>query len=287
MFSPFERWVAGRYLRARRREGFISVIAWFSLIGIALGVATLIIVLSVMNGFRHELLGRIMGLNGHVTVQATVAGQGLDGFDGMATELRALDGVVSATPIIDGQVMATASGVARGAVVRGIRQADLAARRIIADGITAGSLDDFTGGDAVVIGDRMAQKLGLKVGGAITLVSPRGRATVMGTVPRSRAYRVVATFNVGMIEYDSSYLFMPLAHAQLYFFLPEQVNEIELFIADPDDAMTVGRAIARTVAGRGLVYTWQQLHAHFFNALQVERNVMFLILTLIILVAAF
>ncbi len=287
MFSPFERWVAGRYMRARRQEGFISVIAWFSLIGIALGVATLIIVLSVMNGFRQELLDRIMGISGHVIVQSYADNPGIDAFDALAERLRALDGVVLVSPVVESQVMSTAGNNARGAVVRGIRPADLRSQTLVAENIVGGTLDDFFGGDAIVMGNRLAQKLGIKVGEEVTLISPQGRATVIGTMPRARAYRVVATFDVGMFEYDSTYVYMPLAHAQLYFRLPDRVNEIEIFIDDPDRAHEVGAQVREAVAGRAHVYTWQQAHARFFTALQVERNVMFLILTLIILVAAF
>lgn len=287
MFNAFERLMAVRYLRSRRQEGFISVIAWFSLIGIALGVATLIIVLSVMNGFRQELLGRIMGVSGHVIVHSYADGPGIDAFDALADRLRALDGVVLVSPIVEGQVMSTAGNNARGAVVRGIRPADLRAQTLIAENIVGGTLDDFAGTDAIVMGNRLAQKLGVTVGEEATLISPQGRATVIGTIPRARAYRVVATFDVGMYEYDSTYVYMPLAHAQLYFRLPDRVNEIEIFIHDPDRAGAVAAEVKEAVAGRAHVYTWQQVHARFFTALQVERNVMFLILTLIILVAAF
>ena len=191
MFSAFEWMVAMRYLRARRQEGFISVIAWFSLLGIALGVATLIIVMAVMNGFRQELLTRILGINGHLSVYGTT--NSLTGFDPLAEKVRQVPGVVTVTPIIERQVMATAKGVARGAVVRGLRVEDLARRAVIAENIVSGSLDDFKGSDAVIVGTRLASLLGLRVGDKITLISPRGTVTVFGTVPRMRAYRIAAT----------------------------------------------------------------------------------------------
>ncbi|MEQ8503720.1 MAG: lipoprotein-releasing ABC transporter permease subunit [Rhodospirillales bacterium] len=279
--------MALRYLRARRQEGFISVIAWFSLLGIALGVATLIIVMSVMNGFREELLGRILGLNGHLSVQGQF--RELKGFDPIADSVRDLRDVVSVTPLIEGQAMATANGTAQGALVRGIRPNDLTRRKLIADNITRGSVDDFTsGGKNVVIGERLAQKMGLRVGDKITLISPKGSATAFGTVPRTAAYRIAATFEVGMYEYDSSFVFMDLADAQVYFRYPkEAVSSLEVFIKDPDDALEVKQRIAGTTKGIGRIHDWQQANASFFNAIQVERNVMFLILTLIILVAAF
>jgi lipoprotein-releasing system permease protein len=277
--------VAMRYLRARRQEGFISVIAWFSLLGIALGVATLIIVMSVMNGFRQELLTRILGINGHLTVSG--AANQLTDFDPLAEELRGLAGVTLVSPMIEGQVMATANGVARGAVVRGMRPEDLAKRAIVADNIEAGSLKDLDGGDAVFIGARMASLMGLKVGDSISLISPKGNVTAFGTVPRVRAYRVAGTFRIGMYEYDSSFIFMPLPAAQTYFRLPRAVSNLEVFIENADHARRLGIEIARVVGAKGQVHDWQQVNSTFFNAIQVERNVMFLILTLIIVVAAF
>lgn len=285
MFSVFERMVAMRYLRARRREGFISVIAWFSLLGIALGVATLIIVMAVMNGFREELLSRILGINGHLMV-AGPANQ-IVGFDDLAGKVRGVPGVVLVAPMIEGQVMATARGVARGGVVRGMRIEDLAKRPIIADNIIAGSLDDLTGNDTVMVGSRLASQMGLSIGDTITLISSKSTVTAFGSVPRMRGYRIAATFNVGMYEYDSSFIFMPLDTAQTYFRLPESVTNLEIFIDDPDNTRRVGSQVATTVGKDGRVHDWQQVNSSFFNAIQVERNVMFLILTLIIVVAAF
>lgn len=274
-----------RYLRARRQEGFISVIAWFSLLGIALGVATLIIVMSVMNGFRQELLTRILGINGHLMVSG--ATNQLTDFDAMATKVRGVPGVILVAPMIEGQVMATANGVARGAVVRGVRPEDLAKRPIIADNINAGTLKEFTGNDSVLIGSRMASLMGIKIGDNISLISPKGNVTAFGTVPRMRAYRVAGTFSIGMYEYDSGFIFMPLAAAQTYFRLPDAVTNLEIVIDNPDHARPIGAEIARVVGRDGLVHDWQQVNSTFFNAIQVERNVMFLILTLIIVVAAF
>ena len=286
MFTRFEWSVAMRYLRARRQEGFISVIAWFSLLGIALGVATLIIVMSVMNGFRHELLSRILGLNGHLGVYGYSAP--LADFDAVAAAVRKVPGVVSATPIVEGQVMATARGLARGALVRGIRAEDLdSERNLVARSIVGGGLAQFAGDDAVAIGSRLAERLGIGVGERITLISPQGTATALGTVPRMRAYQVVATFNIGMFEYDSSYVFMPLAAAQVYFRVPGAVTNLEVFVANPDDAPRIGARISESLRGQVRIHDWQQANSSFFTAIQVERNVMFLILTLIILVAAF
>jgi len=284
-FGVFERMVAFRYLRARRQEGFISVIAWFSLMGIGLGVATLIIVMAVMNGFRAELLGRIVGLNGHITIYS------LDGpfndFDAVATRVRRVGDVLLASPLVEGQVLATANNVASGALVRGMRPADLVARRLISSNLRAGSWDDFNGEDAIAIGSRMAQKFRVSIGDSLTLISPQGNVTAFGTTPRLRAYRVVAIFEVGMYEYDSSFVYLPLPAAQIFFRLGESVTGVEVMVKEPDRLQPMRRAIADAAGGNVRIFDWQQANSSFFNALQVERNVMFLILTLIILVAAF
>lgn len=285
-FNAFERMMAMRYLRARRQEGFISVIAAFSLLGIGLGVATLIIVMAVMNGFRAELLGRILGLNGHMTVYGQ--GQPLTGYDRIASDLRQVNGIVSASPLIEGQVMATANNVASGALVRGLKPEDLRKRTLIATHIVRGSLDEFGGEDAALIGIRMAQKFGLAVGDRVTLISPQGNATAFGTMPRLRAYRVVAVFDVGMFEYDSSFVYLPLEAAQVFFrFAPEQVSGVEVMVREPERIWEIRRAIQQVTGPSVRLFDWQQANSSFFNAVQVERNVMFLILTLIILVAAF
>ncbi|WP_159348412.1 lipoprotein-releasing ABC transporter permease subunit [Roseomonas harenae] len=288
MFSPFERAVAFRYLRARKGERFVSVIAIFSLVGIALGVATLIIVMSVMNGFRQELLGRILGLNGHLGVYAQ-DNSGLRDFDDIAGRIRQIPGIVSATPIVEGQVLFTSeAGGATGGLARGIRPEDLRARPLIAGNIRAGDLSRFGGDDTIVVGTRLARKLGLRIGDRITLVSPQGRATVVGTVPRLRAYEVVAMFEAGMQEYDSSYVFLPFGAAQIYFQHRDSATQVEVFVEDPSRVRNATRAIFEALRGRPVrVLDWQDSNSSFFNAVQVERNVMFLILTLIIIVAAF
>jgi lipoprotein-releasing system permease protein len=286
MFSPFERLVALRYLRARRAEGFISVIAGFSLAGIALGVATLIIVMSVMNGFRDELMGRILGLNGHLDVRGA---QGpLEDYDSLIDRLKRIPGVVGVMPVVDGQVMAVAqSGAASGALVRGMRPEDVRAISVIASNIRAGSLDEFKGADNIMIGTRFANRFGVVPGDTLRLLSPQSTDTAFGSVPRQKTYRIVGLFEIGMYEYDNGYIFMPLEAAQLYFRTANAVTDIEIRVAEPDNLRAVSRAVLEA-AGRPIrVIDWQQSNASFFNALIVERNVMFLILTLIIVVAAF
>ena len=285
MFSAFEWMMAVRYLRARRKEGFVSVIAWFSLLGIAIGVATLIIVMSVMNGFRAELMNRILGLNGHVNVYASVGT--MSDFDAKADIVRGVPGVISATPLIEGQVMATNVGQARGAVMRGLKSEDLRQRPMLAGNIKAGSLDDFGADDTIVIGTEMARRLGARVGDMVTIISPKGQPTAFGTVPRMRAFRVVATFSIGMFEYDSGFAFIPLHAAQVFFQMPNRVSNLEVFVEDTDKTTEMGLTIKSALDDQARVFDWQKTNASFFNAIQVERNVMFMILTLIILVAAF
>ena len=284
IFNTFERMVAFRYLRARRQEGFVSVIAIFSLLGIALGVATLIIVMSVMNGFRADLVNRILGFNGHLGVYGE-AGM-LSDFDAIAAKVRAEPGVVSATPMIEGQVMATGERGAAGALVRGIRAEDLRERKLIADHIAAGSLAEF-GEDGIAVGERLARRLGLKVGDKVTLISPEGNDTPFGTIPRMKAYTVAALFNVGFYEYDNSFIYVPLQAAQVFFRLPDAVSNLEVFVADADQAAREGRLIAAAVGGGVRIVDWQHANYSLVSAVEIERNVMFLILTLIIVVAAF
>ena len=288
MFNAFERAVAGRYLRARRGERFVSVIAGFSLIGIALGVATLIIVMSVMGGFKVDLLNRILGFNGHVGVFAA-RGAALTDYGALAQRIQAVPGVVSAIPVVDGQVLITDNrGQSTGGLVRGISQADLEKLHSVSGHILAGSLADFHGEDAIAVGVGLARRFGLTIGSPITLVSPQGAATAFGTVPRVRAYKVVAIFQVGMNEYDTSYAFLPIEAAQIFFQKPDAATQIEVSVDDPQRLGSIYPGLREALKGTS-TYTvdWQQSNNSFFAAVQVEQNVMFLILTLIILVAAF
>lgn len=286
MFSPFERMVAMRYLRSRRQEGFISVIAWFSLLGIALGVATLIIVMSVMNGFRQELLSRILGLNGHVGVYALVGGA-LSDYDAIARRVAALPGVVGAAPMIEGQGLMTANGLASGVLVRGLRQDDVRKRAILADNIRSGSLDDFEGTGAAMIGKRMADRYGLRVGDTLTLMVPVFNETAIGVIPRSKDVEVVAVYEIGMYEYDNNFVYLPFGLAQVLYQMRGAASGVDILIDDPDRVAEARIDVNTALAGRYRVSDWQRANASYFNAIQVERNVMFLILTLIILVAAF
>ncbi len=283
-FSRFEWLLAGRYLRARRKEGFISVIAGFSFLGIMLGVATLIIVMAVMNGFREELLSKMLGLNGHVLAHSISTP--FTDFDEMARRLQKVEGVVHVMPLVEGQVMVTTRARAAGALVRGVREADLKNLTMIAENIRFGTLDGLDDRPSLIIGIRMARDLNVRVGDFITMVAPRGASTPFGTAPRVKRYRVSAIFEIGMAEYDTSIMFMPLKEAQLYFNRPERVDAIELLVTDPDAVDEILPRLQKAVRA-GITFTdWRNRNASFFNALQVERNVMFLILTLIVLVAA-
>ena len=284
-FSAFERMVAWRYLRARRKEAFISVIAGFSFIGIMLGVATLIIVMAVMNGFRTELVSRILGINGHMVVQAV--DQPLSDYAGLAERFAAVPGVTMALPLVEGQTLASGrEGAGTGALVRGIRPDDLTKLTVVSSNIRSGDMVGFATGQGVLIGSRMAAQLGLSAGDTITLVSPEGDVTPLGVNPRVKSYPVSGIFEIGMSEYDASIIYMPLEEAQLYFNVEGIVQSIELFISDPD-AVDELRPQIEEAAGRQIFLTdWRQRNQTFFSALQVERNVMFMILTLIVLVAA-
>jgi lipoprotein-releasing system permease protein len=282
-FDAVERMVAFRYLRARRQEGFISVIAIFSLLGVMLGVATLIIVMAVMNGFRAELLHEILGFNGHLGVFSRQAR--LTDFDRIAAEARGLAGVAAVYPQVEGQVLAAAQRRSAGVVVRGLRDSDLAAAPLLAGKIRPDALAQFAG-DNVLLGSRLALTLGVHPGDSVTLLSPNGQATAFGNVPRIKAYRVAGTFEVGMYQYDSSVLFMPLPAAQLFFQLPDAVTSLQVFLDDPDRAAAVRAALNRRLGNDVYVVDWGQSNSALLDAVRIEGEVMFIILSLIVVVAA-
>ena len=286
MFTPLERLLAFRYLRSRRSEGFISVIAWFSFAGITLGVATLIIVMSVMNGFRAELVNRILGLNGHLGISSTLA-NGIDDYETLTSYIAQNPNILAATPQIESQVLVSANNVTIGAVVRGVIWSDLAIRAPLWDSITDEIITRFRDNKAILIGKTMARNLNLAQGDSIALLAPKGRTTAFGSIPTRQSFTIGGIFDVGMHEYDSSFVFMPLPAAQKFFSMPDSVSGIELYINDPDDAPIVKAEMTRILPEKTAVFDWMDRNRNFLNALQVERNVMFLILTLIILVAAF
>jgi lipoprotein-releasing system permease protein len=284
-FAPFEWMLSLRYLRARRKEGFISVIAGFSFLGIMLGVATLIIVMAVMNGFRQELLDKILGLNGHLLIQPLESP--LTDWQAVADRIAGVQGVRLAAPIVEGQALASSPFNSAGVLVRGMRGADIVKLGSIGGNIKQGTLDGFDQGQGVVIGRRLADLLSLRAGDSVTLVAPRGAVTPMGTTPRIKSYPIAAVFEIGMSEYDASLIFMPMPESQAYFNRNGDVTAIEIYVDRPDQIDRF-RDLVTNAAGRPIfMIDWRQRNATFFNALQVERNVMFLILTLIVVVAAF
>ncbi len=284
-FSAYERMIAWRYLRARRRETFISVIAGFSFTGIMLGVATLIIVMAVMNGFRAELLSRILGINGHLIMQPI--DRPLDDYADLIKRIDGISGIKFAIPVVEGQALVQGNiGAGNGALIRGLREEDLEKLKLVSTNIRQGTLQGFDQAGGVAIGTRMAENLGLSIGDTLRVISPDGDVTPFGVNPRVKAYPIVAIFEIGMSEYDASIVMMPLSEAQLFFNQEGKVQSLEIFVDNPDkvDAM---RAPVEEAAGRQLsLVDWRQRNQTFFSALEVERNVMFMILTLIVLVAA-
>jgi lipoprotein-releasing system permease protein len=282
-FAPFEWMLAVRYLRARRKKGSVSVIAFFCVLGIALGVATLIIVLSVMNGFRKELFDKILGLNGHVIVRPLA--RPFNDFGETADRIDAVPGVKRALAVVEGQVMASTQLGTSGIIVRGVRGSDLDALKSISGNVRFGSLANFDESGGIAIGTRLANSLNVFVGGEVTFLAPRGASTPFGTAPRVKRFPVKAIFEMGMSEYDGTIAFMPLKEAQSFFNVPDAVNVLEVVIDNPDnvDAM---KPILQDAAGPDMILSdWRQRNATFYNTLKVERNVMFLIVMLIVLVA--
>jgi lipoprotein-releasing system permease protein len=280
--------LAGRYLRAKRSQGGVALISIISFIGIMLAVAVLIIVMSVMNGFRAELLGRILGFNGHVFVTGPVLDR--PDRDAIISRIVKVPGVTQAAPIVEAQAIAMGPAQISGAIVRGVRPQDLAATPLVAGNLTHGSLKGFGagdyGGDVLVVGDRLAQSLGVRPGDFLTLISPSGGATAFGGTPLQKTYTVGATFSAGMSQYDQAYIFMPLAQAQLFFGRESGIDAIEVKVVNPDQAGAMKGEIARVGGPGALVADWTQRDTSFWGALKVERNVMRLILMLLVAIAA-
>ena len=277
--------IAKRYLFSRKGEGFISVIALFSLAGMMLGVATLITVMSVMNGFRAELLGRILGINGHIEISAYNK-SGMPNYDDLIQNLQKNPEVTTIIPLIERQVLASADGKSQGAFVRSVRPSDIKNLPMFAGNLEVGDWRDFKG-ESVVLGFRLARRLGIDVGDSVSLLSPEGRVTVFGSVPKMKTYRVVGLFDVNMYEYDSNYALMPLSEAQNFFGLKNQVTGVDIWTKDVETSVKVAGKMRDIVPSKFQILDWQQANAPFFNALEVERTVMFMILALMILVAAF
>ena len=290
MLLSYELWIAYRYLRARREDGFISIVSWFSLIGISLGVATLIIVMSVMNGFREELLSRIIGLNGHATLYIKEKSENFN-VENIEKILLEFDEVVDIVPLVESTVMITFKGKSRGVVVRGLSIKDIKENTLLEQSINNITLNKFNEQNTIIIGERLAASLHLKIGDDVTIISPSGLNTPFGNAPMAKKFIFAGTFNLGMYEYDSSVLFMKINNLRDFMgYRKNHIDNIELFYNNPEDSDLTSYKIMEILDSIDLsnvVVPWTSRHAQLFSALEVERNVMFIILTLIILVAAF
>jgi len=286
-FGIWERTVAWRYLRTKRKNGGVALISVISFSAVMLAVFALITVMSVMNGFRAELLGRLLGFNGHIYAQGPLV-NGPDR-EGVIARIKASPGVIQAAPLVEAQAMVIGPNQVTGAIVRGVNPADLRGMKLISGNIKQGSLDGYGegeyGGDMVLIGDRMARNLGLSVGDPITLISPSGPATAFGTSTREKDYVVGGVFSVGMSQFDESYVMMPLAQAQLFFGRDTAIDYVEVKLTDPDNAKQAKAAIEQAVGPGAFITAWMDKNSSYFNALQVERKVMRLILFFIVAIA--
>ncbi len=289
-FKKFEFLIAWRYLKSKRKDGFISIITWLSLIGISLGVATLIIVMSVMNGFRDDMLSKILGMNGHITVISNFAGDDIKDYKNVAKSITKIPSLhnekMEIIPVIESQVMASANGNSMGIMLRGIDYSDISKIKPLYNGLKGVNPVTFKNGE-VLLGTTLARKLGVFEGDEITITTAKGNITAFGTIPRIQTYVVGGLFNTGMSTYDSNFIYMPLDYAQTFLDMEGVVNYIEVFIENPDDAEKIGKTITKMISPMNRTVSWQKQNSSFVSALTVERNVMFLILTLIILVASF
>jgi lipoprotein-releasing system permease protein len=286
ILNRYERMIAKRYLLPGKGEGFIFLVASISLGAVALGVAALIIVMSVMNGFRAELFDKIVGLNGHAVIQG-YEGR-LTGWQEIADAARKTSGVTSATPLIEQPLMASANGRVEGVLVRGLRIEDLRANKTMNENVKSGDMASITPGSGnIAIGSRLAEALGAYPGSEISLISPEGRSTPMGTVPRIVSYRVGAIFEVGVYDYDNAFVVMPMQDAQTLLMLGDDVGMVEVQVTDPDNVGAILAPLQPLTQGRAIITDWRQMNSALFEALEIERVAMFVVLSLIILVAVF
>ncbi len=283
ILSPFEWTIAKRYMLPGRSEGFIALVAGISLVAVALGVAALVIVMSVMNGFRAELFDKIVGLNGHAIIQGY--GQRIDNWQQVLKDVRATPGVIRASPLIEQPLLTSFNGRVEAILVRGNIPEDI---RRLQPQVKAGSLAPLKpGASQVAIGARLAENLGAQLGDTITIINPQGRATPFGTVPRQIAYQISAIFEIGVYDYDNAFVVMPIQDAQTLLLTGDTVGMIEVKTNDPDNVGTILGPLARKLQGRAVVTDWKTINASLFEALAVERVAMFVVLSIIVLVAVF
>ena len=286
ILNRYEQMIAKRYLLPGKGEGFIFLVATISLFAVALGVAALIIVMSVMNGFRAELFDKTVGLNGHAVIQG-YEGR-LSGWQEIAEAAKRTPGVTSAQPLIEQPLMASANGRVEGVLVRGVPMADIRTNKVMNENVKAGDMRSLTpGSGTVAIGSRLAQALGVYPGAEISLISPEGRSTPVGTVPRIVSYRVGAVFEVGIYDFDNAFVVMPMEDAQTLLMLGDQVGMVEVQVTDPDKVAAILAPLQRLTQGRAIITDWRQMNSALFEALEIERVAMFVVLSLIILVAVF
>jgi lipoprotein-releasing system permease protein len=286
LLSRYERMIARRYLLPGKGEGFIFLVASISLVAVMLGVAALIIVMSVMNGFRAELFDKIVGLNGHAVVQ---------GYNGrladwrwVADQAKATPGVTSATPLIEQPLMASYNGRVEAVLVRGMTVPDIRANKTIQNKVLQGSLASLSeGSNTIALGSRLAEALGAQVGSEVSLISPQGATTPFGTVPRIVSYRVGAIFEIGVYDFDKAYVIMPMADAQTLLLMGDAVGMIEVETVDAERVGTILGPLVDKVGSRGVLTDWRQMNAQLFETLAVERVAMFVVLSIIVLVAVF
>jgi lipoprotein-releasing system permease protein len=284
-FAPFEWMVAARYLRARKASGFVSIIALFSFLGIMLGVATLIVVMSVMNGFHRELMDKIVGINGHAFLQAVETP--FTDWDEVSSKTSALPDVRLAIPMVEGAAGVSSQFAQSGALVRGIREQDIVRLPGIVGNVRDGTLQGFDKAEGVAIGQRLAENLGVRVGDKVSVLIAKGAQTPFGVAPRIKAYPIVAIFQIGMSEFDNLFVYMPLAEAQAFFNKGNEATVVEAFVDDPDKMDEFRVQLEKGIARPLIVTDWRQRNKTFFETLQVEKNILFIILTLIVIVAAF
>jgi len=290
LIFSYELWIAYRYLRARREDGFISIVSWFSLIGISLGVATLIIVMSVMNGFREELLSRIIGLNGHASLYLSEDSKKINS-NNIEKLLIEIEEVTDIIPIVESTIMITANNKSKGIITRGISSDNFMSNQLLYNSISSSTFNNFTKQDSIIIGNKLFKYLNLDIGSQITLIAPTGLNTPFGRAPLAKKFNIAGTFDLGMYEYDSSVIFMKIDNLRDFIgYESDQIDNIEIFYKNPDNAYKNSYNIKvklDSIEQGHLVIPWTNRHKQLFSALEVERNVMFIILTLIIIVAAF
>lgn len=287
MFSKLEFFIAGRYLRTKKQDGVISIVSALSIVGIALGVATLIIVLSVMNGFRTELLSRILGVNSHISIYSSE--RGISDYEELVVKLESDENIVSASPMIEGHGILTNpkySKAAEGVKVRGLSARDFRRNRLLNNEDFIGRVDNYNS-STVIMGSKLARALNVFVGDKVTLISPQASNTVLGAIPKKKTFIVAGTFDVGMHEYDRYLLYMPIEIAQKMYSFPKSVESMGVMIKDIKLAESYAKQLQKDMGSSYHVVDWQKQNISFFSAIETERNVMFLILTLIVLVASF